>query len=248
MPSKVYWKRLSIDFFNNLKNIKKEIIVKIAGHSFIALPEVFSPACSSDTQWFAEKIAPLVRNLSFLEIGTGTGIIACLASLNGASKVVATDINPSAIRNTIINQIRLHLDFSVRTGSVFDPICENELFDIIFWNHPFNYSDEIMFDNDMLGLSLFDFKYEALKKFFQEGKKHLSKNGKLLLGTGNIAKIHLIKQIAKSEGYKISLIEKTNVSAYKTRKAKMDLRIYSFEIKTDKNTFNISEKSRLCNF
>ena len=232
MPSKKYWKKLSIDFLHEFKKTKTEEIVHIGKYSFVALPDVFSPVCSSDTRWFAEKIVPITQNLHFLEIGTGTGIIACLASLNGASKVVATDINPQAIKNTALNQKLLNLNFSIRTGSVFDPIKDDELFDIIFWNHPFNFTDDIANVNEALNLSVFDLNYESLKTFFRDGKKHLTPNGKLILGTSNIAKLQLIKQTAKNEGYEFTLLEKTIVPAYKDRKVKMDLRIYSFKTST----------------
>jgi methylase of polypeptide subunit release factors len=209
--------------------IKDEVSVRIGDQSFISLPKVFSPVCSSDTQWFAGKITPLVKNFSFLEIGTGTGIIACLACMSGASKVVATDINPRAIKNALINQKLLKLKFSIRLGSVFDPIDKNEFFDLIFWNHPFNYTDDIKIKDDMLNLSVFDVKYESLKSFFYFGKRHLTANGKLLLGTSNIANLQMIKKMAKTEGYNITLLDRSNVSAYKNRKTEMDLRLYSFE-------------------
>ncbi len=229
MPSKKFWTRVSLDHLHTLKKINSEIKVCLLGYSFVTLPGVFSPSCSSDTEWFAEKLIPHIKKLSFLEIGTGTGIIAALAALRGASKVVATDINPQAIKNSILNKRLHHLNFSIRKGSVFDPIKHNERFDIIFWNHPFTYSEEKKFKKDMLALALFDYKYEFLKEFLKKARSHLKKNGKIFLGSGNIANIKLFKKIVKQEGFKITLLEKSIVPAYKTRKVKMDVRLYVLE-------------------
>ena len=199
------------------------------GTSFFVLPEVFSPIYSSDTAWFAEKIIPLINKKKFLEIGSGAGVIACLAALHGAINVIATDINPHAINN-ILSNAKLHsLQIEARIGSVFDPILKDEVFDVIFWNHPFYYLDEKLNENDLVSFSVYDTEYQYLKDFFLNGKKHLEKDGQLILGTSNVARINLIKKLAKEEGYSMCLLEKTEVPIYKEMKIKMDLRVYSFK-------------------
>lgn len=227
MVSKKYWAKLTTEFIDVIKNVQTTEKIELMGASFEVLPGVFSPVVSTDTRWFAEKVIPLVKNKNFLEIGAGTGVIACLAALNGASQVVATDINPQAIANIQLNA-RLHsLDMSVREGSVFDPIKKTELFDIIFWNHPFNFvedSNEI----DMISSSVFDPNYNYVTAFLHEGKKHLKTGGRLLLGTSNIARLQIIKKIALKEKYKVALLDKVVVPIYKEKKVQMDLRIYEF--------------------
>lgn len=137
MVAKKHWKKSICEFVELVKQVKKNETVKVLGVSFLVYPGVFSPIYSSDTAWFAEKIVPFTKNKTFLEIGSGAGIIACLAANFGASNVVATDINPQAVKNTISNSKLHSLNISVREGSVFDPIDNDEKFDIIFWNHPF---------------------------------------------------------------------------------------------------------------
>lgn len=230
MVSKKYWEKSIAEFVELVKQVKEKKAIEILGVSFQVLPGVFSPVYSSDTAWFAEKIVPLTKNKKFLEIGSGTGVIACLASINGASKVMATDINPEAIEN-ILSNVRLHsLNISVKEGSVFDPITERDLFDIIFWNHPFYCTDKKFSEKDMLDVSVYDTEYQSLKKFFHQGKNYLMKNGQLILGTSNVARVNLIKRMAQEEGYEISLLEKVEVPIYKDKKVKMDLRIYAFKI------------------
>jgi hypothetical protein len=84
---------------------------------------------------------------------------------------------------------------------------------------------------DVLNISVFDYNYAFLKRFFQEGKRHLTARGKLILGSSNIARLRLIKKLAENEDYECSMLVKTIVPAYKNRKNPMDLRIYSFKPK-----------------
>jgi release factor glutamine methyltransferase len=223
MPTKKFWQKATQDFVDDLKQIKDNVNISIMGKDFVVMPGVFSPAYSTDTKWFAEKLIPLIGDATFLEIGTGTGVIACLAAVQGA-KVTATDINPTAVENTKLNQKKLGVVFDIRQGSVFEPIKKEERFDVVFWNHPFNYADEKI--TDMLAASVFDEKYAALNEFISKAKNHLNPNGKLFLGTGNIARINEIKKIANENSYKMKLLEKIEVPVYEGQKVNMDLRLY----------------------
>lgn len=231
MVAKKYWEKPINEFINLVRGDNKVKNVEILGFSFQVLPEVFSPVYSSDTAWFAEKVVPLTKNKKFLEIGSGTGIIACLASINGASQVTATDINPNAVENICCNSKQHSLNISIREGSLFEPIASTELFDIIFWNHPFYCWEKEPFKNDMLALSVYDVKYQFLKEFFRNGKKYLRKNGQLILGTGTSARLSLIKKIGRDEGYKSILLDEIVVPVFKGKKTRMGLRIYAFEIR-----------------
>ncbi len=217
-----------MEFVNLVEKVTEKKIIDILGVSFQVLPGVFSPIYSSDTAWFAQQLIPLVKGKKFLEIGSGSGVISCLASIHGAFQVVAIDINPQAIENTRQNATLYSLDISVREGSVFDPITKGELFDIIFWNHPFSCADKCLHENDMLMASVFDAEYKGLRTFFEKGKYYLSKNGSLILGTSSIARLQLIKKIAKNEGYTVTLLGKVEVPVYKGKKVTMDLRVYGF--------------------
>ena len=58
---------------------------------------------------------PLVRDKVVLEIGTGTGLLALCCLKAGARKVVATDVNPSAIANAAYNAELLGVDKRLET-------------------------------------------------------------------------------------------------------------------------------------
>lgn len=230
MTSKAYWKKQTLEFVSQLENVSTVDQVEVCGYTFDVLPGVFSPAISSDTEWFAEKMLPHFSGKSVLEIGSGCGVIACLAALNGATRVVATDINPTAVENIRENQKNHHLNFPVRLGNLYEPLKPAEQFDVIFWNHPFNHVEDDFSEPNILSRSVFDPKYLSLKNYFRAGKKHLKLKGKLFLGTSNIARINLIKQIAREEEYSYRLLEKKEVPFSKGSSTKMDIRIYSFNL------------------
>ena len=82
-------------------------------------PDVYDPA--EDTFLLLQTIHPQ-PGASVLELGTGCGIIALACARNGAS-VVASDINPHAVRNCRRNlkrnQPRLTGNLDVRHGDLF---------------------------------------------------------------------------------------------------------------------------------
>lgn len=84
----------------------------IEGKEFIVFPNVYSPKYSNGTAIFAKNF-PYRRDENILEIGSGIGAISILAAYNGARKVVATDINPDAVRNTQTNITLHHMEEKV---------------------------------------------------------------------------------------------------------------------------------------
>lgn len=100
-------------------------------------PEVYEPA--EDTFGLSESII-LPKKASVLELGAGCGLISLVCAQRGAS-VVCTDINPHAVRliqrNYEKNRSKIKGSFEVRKGNLFDPIGENETFDVIIFNPPY---------------------------------------------------------------------------------------------------------------
>ncbi len=231
MVSKKYWNKVVTQFGSLMKQVKETESTEVQGVQFQVMPNVFSPVYSSDTKWFAECVVPLTKGGRFLEIGSGAGVIACLSSMKGALKVVATDINPQAVKNIQLNARRLALHISIREGNIFDPIKKNELFDVIFWNHPFNYIEKKEFTEHAIDRSLFDPEYRSLKEFIKKGKNHLAEKGRLLLGSSNTARVKLIKKMANEEGYKVTLLARKQVPLHKENQTKMELRVYLFTLK-----------------
>jgi len=97
-------------------------------------PDVYKPA--EDTFLLLDnlKVRP---GETVLEVGCGNGIVS-LTAAQYASRVVATDINPSAVeaakRNAKLN--RLEGKVKARVGFLFKPVV-GDRFDLIIFNPPY---------------------------------------------------------------------------------------------------------------
>jgi len=224
------WEKSVREMFSGLKGSPEITETVVSGVRIKILPGVFSPEIFFESQWFAERIAKIVEGGKLLEIGPGTGITALFSALKGA-EVTAVDVNENAVENTKLNFAEHNLVVDARLGSVYDPIKETEKYNVIFWNHPFNKTKQK--DTDPFLKSVFDYEYQYLERYISEGGKYLMLDGRLLLGTSNIANLDEIEVIASKYGYEFVLIDKvdrqTEVDGTST-----DFRIYEFIKKENK--------------
>ena len=219
------WKRSIYDIYDRMRaKAQKPYEVEYGGVALDVLPNVYAPEFFDDSLWFAKQLREIVGDKSLLEIGTGTGVIAVFCAKNGAS-VVATDINPDAVKNARLNGQRHKLNISVREGDVYQALNPDEKFDFIFWAHPFNAWDMKV---DMLLASGIDPLYQGLRKYIAGAKTHLTPTGKLLLGTGDSADLKLIASIAKENGYELKLLRETEQPLEPGKEAKIKDFIYQF--------------------
>lgn len=95
-------------------------------------PDVYEPA--EDSFLLADNLG-LHGGESFLDVGTGTGIIA-LSAAEKASRVLGVDINPAAVelarKNAAANKIK-NAEFQL--SDLFENV--NEKFDVIAFNPPY---------------------------------------------------------------------------------------------------------------
>ena len=108
----------------------------VGDSTIVVLPGVFDPVCTKVGAWMAGVMPPYVRQGErWLEIGTGSGVLAC-ALARAKAKVTATDIDPTAVRNTRLNAALGEFDMDVREGDLFEPVGD-ERFDVVVANLPF---------------------------------------------------------------------------------------------------------------
>jgi release factor glutamine methyltransferase len=111
----------------------------IDGTPIIVLPGIFDGIGLRSGAFLAQTFAalPIPANARVLDLGTGSGIGAIFAARR-AVRVVATDINPEAVRCVQVNALALHLDHKIkaRAGDLFEPV-RSERFDVVLFNPPF---------------------------------------------------------------------------------------------------------------
>ncbi len=113
-------------------------VESIDGVSIIVLPGVFNGVLVRTGAFLASSLGTKsLKDARVLDLGTGSGICAVFAARNGA-QVVATDINPEAVRCAQINALANHLEQRIETrlGDLFAPTRE-ECFDVILFNPPY---------------------------------------------------------------------------------------------------------------
>ncbi len=106
-----------------------------------------------------------------LDLGTGTGIQA-LTALEKTKDVLAADINQEAV-----NYCK-KLGIKAVKSDLFSNIKER--FDLIIFNPPYLPDDNLNLEDDRNYIGG-EKGSETIEKFFSQSKRHLSKNGKILV-------------------------------------------------------------------
>lgn len=118
-----------------MKSLKKKVFY--GDLHFDVCEEVYEPA--EDTFLIADVLdQTAAQGETVLDVGTGCGILAILASRK-SKKVVATDVNPHAVEcarhNAEANGTSSKVE--VRLGDLFEPISGTEKFSLIVFNAPY---------------------------------------------------------------------------------------------------------------
>ena len=115
------------------------VLERVAGYPILVLPTVFNPKVLHSGEFLAQclnarRIPP---GASVLDLGAGTGIGAVVAA-QWAQRVVAVDINSTAVRCAKMNVLLNHSEDSidVREGDLFEAVGD-ERFDVVLFNPPF---------------------------------------------------------------------------------------------------------------
>lgn len=182
--------------------------IRYKDRNFIVYPNVFSPKYFPDTFWFEQNLKIQPED-SFLEIGSGTGLISVMAAIKGAGKVTAVDINPAAVKNTTENVFLNHVSpkFRILEGDVFEPIPAGQKFDVIFWFAPFMHVNADKSSLTDLEKAVFDPNYVSLKKYLSGARHYLSQRGKLYLGySPTHGDMDVLETLAKEYGWSVSVV------------------------------------------
>lgn len=176
---------------NHLRKVRlhtEPYLASILDREIIIFPEVMSPKYDRSSQIFI-SIMPSQRGKTFLEIGCGSGIVSVFAALNGASKIVAVDINNVAIQNTQENFKKHQL---LNADAFYSDLFENVkgTFDTVFFNAPFHGNRPV----DILEYGTSDYNYKTLKRFFSKVSNYLNPDGEIFLGFSDMSDNQLLQR------------------------------------------------------
>ncbi len=186
------------------------------GEYFKVTPDVLIPR--DETEILVRKAIELINNNDFktvLDIGTGSGCIACSIAKNTAATVLGVDISSDALGVALDNATRLGINNKAvfRKSDLFSNIRDGEKFDMIISNPPYipiktTLSPEVMHEPAQ---ALFAEENGLIfyRKIIENTPLYLNKNGYLLFELGinqsaevkkmmqdNFAEIVVIKDLA----------------------------------------------------
>ncbi len=190
------------------------------GEKFIVNPSVLIPR--DETEILVRKAIEIINKNNFktaLDVGTGSGCIACMVAKYTDCQIIGLDISSDALNTALDNASRLNLFNKAifRKSDIFSNVKPGEKFDIIISNPPYippsekeNIQTEVKYDpqtalftNDEKGLEFYE-------KITTNAPKILNKGGYLLFELGidqsadvkkimqqnNFSQIEIIKDLA----------------------------------------------------
>lgn len=156
---------------------------------------------SFTTRLIAENL-PRIDGLDVLDLGTGSGTLAIIASKLGASKIIATDISRRALQTASINlEMNNVVNVELRYGSLYRPV-EGEAFDVIISNPPMTPSIQPFPRYTWGGAD----GRMVLDKVILHAPEHLKKNGRLIIPTISLVGIEKTWKLLNSLGFRVKVL------------------------------------------
>ncbi len=149
------------------------------------------------------KTKKINKNISILDMGSGSGIQAQTCKKIGFQNILTIDINPEVVRHLKKQNLK-----TLKSNLFSNPKLKNKKFDIIIFNPPYLPQDKREPKDSQLNTTAGKKGYELIIKFLKQAKSHLTPQANILLLFSSLSKPKIIKQKAKQLGYKYKLINK----------------------------------------
>ena len=180
------------------------------GEKFIVNKNVLIPR--DETEILVRKAVELINQNNFkmaLDVGTGSGCIACMIAKLTDCQIIGLDISNEALNTALDNASRLNLfNKSIfRKSDIFSNVKPGESFDIIVSNPPYippceknNIQIEVKFDPEMALFTEDEKGLEFYEKITKSAPKILNKGGYLLFELG-IGQAEDVKKMMEAAGF-----------------------------------------------
>jgi release factor glutamine methyltransferase len=182
------------------------------GEKFIVNPSVLIPR--DETEILVRKAIEIINENHLkmaLDVGTGSGCIACMVAKHCNCQIIGLDISKDALNTALDNASNLKLFNKAifRKSDIFSNVKPQESFDIIISNPPYippceknNIQKEVTFDPENALFTQDAKGLEFYEKISQGAPKILNDNGYLLFELG-IGQADDVKQIMETNGFEI---------------------------------------------
>ncbi len=169
--------------------------VHILGKEILVYPHVFYPA--TDTELIIKTIH-ITSQETVLDVCAGTGVIGLFAAAY-AKKVIATDINPDAIKNIQANIIQWDITQKMQAAQTDIFPLTQERFDVIIANPPYTNHPA----TNIIEQAFWDQDHQMVRRFLRDAYKHLTTNGRIYLSWANFADFTFIEELIHTHHYTI---------------------------------------------
>lgn len=180
------------------------------GEKFIVNPSVLIPR--DETEFLVRKAIEIINKNKFtmaLDVGTGSGCIACMIAKYTQCQIIGLDISSDALNTALDNASKLNLFNKAifRKSNIFSNVKPGESFDIIVSNPPYipplekeNIQTEVKFDPEQALFTEDEKGLEFYEKITKDAPRILNKGGYLLFELG-IGQSNDVKSIMEKNGF-----------------------------------------------
>lgn len=180
------------------------------GEKFIVNPSVLIPR--DETEFLVRKAIEIINKNNFtmaLDVGTGSGCIACMIAKYTKCQIIGLDISSDALNTALDNASKLNLFNKAifRKSNIFSNVKPGESFDIIVSNPPYippsekeNIQTEVKFDPEQALFTEDEKGLEFYEKITKDAPRILNKGGYLLYELG-IGQSNDVKSIMEKNGF-----------------------------------------------
>lgn len=149
-----------------------------------------------ETEILVRKAADIINKNNYktaLDVGTGTGCIACMVAKYTLAQVIGLDISSEALHVALNNASRLNLCNKAvfRKSDIFSNVRPDEKFDIVISNPPYiplsekpKLQKEVLFDPDLALFTKDEKGLEFYEKISKEANKVLKPKGHIAFEIG----------------------------------------------------------------
>lgn len=179
------------------------------GEKFLVNSSVLIPR--DETEILVRKAIETINENGFkmaLDVGTGSGCIACMVAKHTDCQIIGLDVSTDALNVALDNASRLNLFNKAifRKSDVFSNVKPRESFDIIISNPPYIpagtvLQKEVMFDPKLALFASDKDGLEFYEKISKNAPKILNTGGYLLFELG-IGQSQAVKNIMAQAGFK----------------------------------------------